>query len=160
MCYSMKFSETKQLNLEQKRAVLQMWNKEYPVAFSYDSLSQFEEYLDGLLGQNHKLVLDNNDEVIAWYFDFIREKERWFAIIIDANAQGRGLGNQLMQRAKEANHQLNGWVIDQHHCVKMNGDLYHSPLEFYVKNGFVIDPNKRLEHKNIQMIKIIWDKHM
>ena len=53
---------------------------------------------------------------------------------------------------------LNGWVIDHPHDKKRNGKRYKSPLEFYLKNGFILIPETRLQLETISAVKINWTK--
>ncbi len=89
----------------------------------------------------------------------MREGEKWFAIIVDSDFHGQGLGTELLNRAKAKESELNGWVIDQDNDVKQNGDSYLSPLGFYLNNGFEQLKDKRLELQHLSAVLIRWDKH-
>ena len=155
----MKFIESNQLNKAQKEAVLKIWNKEYPKLISHEYLTDFEEYLDKLKNKNHVLLKDSHSNIKAWYCDFIREDERWFALIIDASMQGKKIGTAFLNLAKTKNPNLNAWVMDKENELKQNGDTYKSPLNFYIKNGFQILPNIRLETEKMSAVKIIWENN-
>lgn len=99
-----------------------------------------------------------NNSIGGWYFDFVREQEKWFAIILDSSLQGKGFGTKLLNMAKEKEPELNGWVIDRDTDRKRNGDLYRSPLPFYLKNGFEKISDTRLELEKISAVKITWRK--
>ena len=75
------------------------------------------------------------EKIKGWYFDFNRDSEKWFAMILDASIQGQGFGRQILNQAKEKESELNGWVIDHNNDLKANGEYYKSPIGFYLKNA-------------------------
>jgi len=135
-----------------------MWNNEYPEKLNYRNLTDFEDYLKHLTQQSHIIMVDENQNVKGWYFDFIRENEKWFALILDAKLQGKGLGRKMLNLAKEKESELSGWVIDRSNDKKQNGEFYESPLSFYLKNGFELLVKNRLENEKISAVKIKWEK--
>ena len=137
---------------------MELWNDEFPEKLNYQTLADFESYLSNLEDQFHILMLDNNQNIKGWYFDFIRDAERWFAIILNTEMSGKGYGTQLLNLAKEKEPVLNGWVIDHENDKKRNGETYTSPLNFYLKNGFELLPNNRLELEKLSAVKIRWEK--
>ncbi len=64
----------------------------------------------------------------------------------------------MLELAKRKENELNGWVIDHNIDRKINGEFYVSPLDFYLKNGFVKLPHKRLELDKISAVSIKWTK--
>ncbi|MCL6265746.1 GNAT family N-acetyltransferase [Flagellimonas sp. 2012CJ39-3] len=101
---------------------------------------------------------DASEKIQAWYFDFTRENEKWFAIILSSKVQGKGLGTKILNMAKQKESILNGWVIDHNKDHKRNGQPYKSPLGFYLKHGFKKIPETRLELDHISAVKIKWKK--
>ncbi|MEO8416533.1 MAG: hypothetical protein ABI472_22910 [Ginsengibacter sp.] len=87
---------------------------------------------------------------------FVREKETWFTITIDSSVQGQGKGSQLLNKLKEHEQSLNGWVIDHDSEIKQSGEIYNSPLPFYLKNDFLVYPEIRLEIPILSAAKITW----
>ena len=154
----MKFIESNTLNQEEKKAVFELWNQEYPKNLGYTKINEFDDYLNKLEEKHHVLVKDENDQVVGWYSNFIRDNEIWFAMILDTSIQGKGIGTKLLNMAKKRNHILNGWVIDHKLNIKANGSIYRSPLEFYMKNEFQLFPEVRLELPLISAVKISWSK--
>ena len=152
------FISTNSLNNKQKKEIVDLWNNEYPTKLKHKSLEAFEVYLSPLKNQNHILIVDKFDIVKGWCMDFERTNEKWFAMILDSTLQGKGLGTKLLNKAKETNPELNGWVIDHNKDIKQNGEYYISPIEFYTKNGFKINTETRLELNTISAIKIKWNK--
>ncbi|MFA6151759.1 MAG: GNAT family N-acetyltransferase [Chitinophagaceae bacterium] len=152
----MEILNTASLNDTQKAAVFQLWNVEYPSQLAFPALQDFENYLRVLHQPTHLLVVDENADVCGWAFSFEREEERWFAIIIHNTAQRTGLGTRLLSELKNVESVLNGWVSDHSAYKKMNGESYHSPIQFYVKNGFEICADVRLETDKLSAVKIKW----
>lgn len=147
-----------QLTVSDKAQILELWNNEYPEKLGHPTINSLEAYLDKLHNPGHLLMRDSHQRIIGWYLDFIREKEIWFAIIVNSNYHGMGLGTRLLNRAKDKESELNGWVIDHSNDRKKNGDSYNSPLRFYVSNGFEILHEERLELDIISAVKIKWTK--
>ncbi|MEO7977870.1 hypothetical protein [Flavobacterium sp.] len=62
----------------------------------------------------------------------------------------------MLNELKKNKKSLNGWVIDHENDIKQNKEFYKSPLLFYVKNGFVICEEKRIENEKMSGVKINW----
>ncbi len=153
----MKIVQPYQLSVAQKEQLLALWNQEYPVDINHENLAALEQYLFGLNDVEHCLLVEG-EQIEGWYFDFIREGERWFAIILSNHVQGRGYGRKLLDRAKASRSTLNGWVIDRSTYIKKDRTPYLSPINFYLKQGFSIVPNKVLESSKIVAVKIRWSR--
>tara|TARA_B110000902_G_scaffold164298_1_gene187752 strand:- start:4193 stop:4657 length:465 start_codon:yes stop_codon:yes gene_type:complete len=147
-----------ELSKNDKKEILNLWNDEYPEKLNYQTLTEFEKYLKNLTEQSHILMKSENQSIKGWYFDFVRENEKCFAIILDSNFHGKGFGTKLLSLGKEKESELNGWVIDKQDDKRKNGELYKSPLNFYLKNGFEKFDNERLELEKISAVKIKWKK--
>jgi len=154
----MKFIKSTELSKPEKKELLQLWNNEYPEKLNYNTIPEFENYLESLHKPNHILVKDKEQKVKGWYCDFLRENEKWFAILLNSEVQGKGLGTKILNLSKEKEIELNGWVIDHNNYKKKNGEIYESPLAFYTKNGFKKLTENRLETGKISAIKIQWRK--
>lgn len=152
------FFGTRELTIPQKEQILYLWNSEYPEKLMHPGLPHFEKYLDELEDHSHIIMTDQNRVIQGWYFDFIREDRRWFAIIVNSVHQGKGYGTQLLKMAKEKETELNGWVVQGNKEKNSNGDYYVSPLNFYLKNGFRLISNKHFRIKNTTVLKIRWKK--
>lgn len=153
----MEFNKTSVLSKTMKKDILGLWNNEYPKKLNYN-LSEFENYLNNLTEQSHIVLFDENGNISGWYFDFIRDNKKWFAIILNSKIHSQGFGTKLLNLAKEKEIELNGWVIDHGNDKKLNGETYKSPLNFYLKNGFELLPNNRLELEVISAVQIKWIK--
>lgn len=154
----MKIITTNSLDSNQKKVIYELWNAEYPKNLTHKNLSDFENYLNALTNQHHKLSIDENGAIKGWYFDFDRNHEKWFAMILAAEFHGKGFGTMLLNEAKKRESALNGWVIDKTDYLKPNGDYYKSPIPFYLKNGFQLVPEIRLELEHLSAVKMIWKK--
>jgi len=152
----MDFVQKTNLSETEKQAVCKLWNQEYPKQISYVSVSDFDAYLNRLGEAKHFLVYDQGNDVKGWAFTFVRESEKWFAILLDEKIQGRGLGSRLLSELKKVETKLNGWVVDHDRDVKQNGNSYLSPLSFYLKNDFLICNETRTETEFISAVKITW----
>ncbi|PIF32070.1 hypothetical protein CLU81_2582 [Flavobacterium sp. 9] len=154
----MKIIEKDVLTLEQKDSLMQLWNNEYPERLHLNTIEDFDLYLNGLTNTKHYLLFNDSDKIIGWTFTFLREDENWFAIILDHQIQGKGNGLLLMNEIKSKNNCLNGWVVDHENEVKQNGDFYKSPMPFYIKNGFTIIAETRIENEKMSAVKINWKR--
>jgi GNAT superfamily N-acetyltransferase len=114
-------------------------------------------YLDALLNQKHFLLI-TDEQAVGWAFSFVRDSERWFAMILAEQVQGKGYGTKLLTKLLDAETRLNGWVIDNQSYFKPNGEPYRSPLQFYLKNGFRTLETTRLETPKLSAVKIVWEK--
>ncbi|MCV9932333.1 GNAT family N-acetyltransferase [Flavobacterium sp. LS1R47] len=154
----MKIVQVEFLSLEQKETLLQLWNNEYPKNLNHDTIHDFDLYLNSLSNVKHHFLIDDENIIRGWAFAFLRDNEDWFAIIIDNQIQGRGKGSLLIEELKKNKNNLNGWVIDHDNEIKNNKMPYKSPLAFYVKNGFTICAENRIENEKISAVKINWKR--
>ena len=154
----MKIIEKDVLTFEQKDSLMQLWNNEYPTKLNLKTIEDFELYLNGLSKTKHYLLLDDSDEIQGWTFTFLREDENWFAIILNSEIHGKRIGSLLMNEIKKNNTSLNGWVIDQENEIKHNATFYKSPLQFYIKNDFIICSEIRIENEKLSAVKINWKR--
>lgn len=139
-----------------KIEIFNLWNNEYPVKLVHESIEEFDAYFEKLSEKSHIILIDQNRKIRGWYFDFYRENEKWFAIILDSKIHGKGYGTKLLNIVKQKENELNGWVIDHNKDQKRNGEFYNSPLDFYLKNGFERISKDRLESDKISAVKIRW----
>jgi len=154
----MKIQETPTLSLSQKEAIYKLWNTEYPEKLSFNTLTDLDNYLATLQNVNYYLLEDDSNEIQGWAMKFIMANEKWFAITVQSKAQRKGNGTLLLDKLKEKETLLNGWVIDDENDIKQNGEKYKSPVSFYLKNGFTIHPDIRLEIPVLSAAKISWHR--
>jgi GNAT superfamily N-acetyltransferase len=152
----MKIVETGYLEKDQVLQLQSLWNQEYPLHLNYTDLVSFERYITGLRDARHYLLIDTDQTIKGWAFDFTREDERWFALMIHADFQWHHYGSKFIELLKTNNTHLCGWVIDHSRDIKGNGQHYMSPLKFYAKHGFKLVPEIRLGFDRISAIRIEW----
>ena len=97
----MEFIKLSNLSSIHKEEILKLWNNEYPSKLNYQSLTDFEVYLKNLKQKSHILMVDERKNIRGWYFDFIRDQEKWFAIILDSKLQNKGFGTIIINLAKK-----------------------------------------------------------
>lgn len=151
-------SKTAELTVEEKEIVLNLWNKEYPENLGFKTIHNLDLYLSTLSQLNYYFLKSDPGKIDGWAMVFGREDENWFAITIDGSVQGLGKGTFLLNKLKEDREVLNGWVIDHDKDRRKNGEVYRSPLPFYLKNGFKVFPEIRLEIPILSAVKISWQK--
>ena len=149
--------ETQELTVQQKEALRGIWNHEYPERLNYRSSADLDNYLTKLTEMKHYLLVKEDHDIKGWAFTFIRDSEKWFAVLLDSSVQRLGYGTRLLNKIKEKETVLNGWVMDHNNTVKSNGAVYQSPLDFYLKNNFTVS-GTRLETATISAVKIFWNK--
>jgi hypothetical protein len=154
----MKIIEKDILSAEEKEVLRVLWNEEYPARLNCKTIEDFDLYLNGLCNTKHYLLLDDSDQINGWAFTFLRENENWFAIILNHQIQGKGNGSLLINELKTKNSSLNGWVVDNENEVKQNATLYRSPMDFYLKNDFIICAAIRIENEKMSGVKIHWTR--
>ena len=149
----MKITKTKTLSEKQSLQINKLWNEEYPIKLK----DRFVILLDGVENYNHYIIEDDEQNVLAWAVDFEKENEIRFSIIVHSNYKGNGLGSMLVERLKTENKLFYGWVIDHNNDLKSNGEHYQSPMPFYLKHGFEILHDVRIESEMITAVKIKWE---
>ena len=152
----MKIIQSAVLTLKEKQSLFELWNSEYPEKIGYTNISEFENYLEALSNKEHYLLMNDENEILGWAFTFNRDNEQWFAIILNSKIHRKGYGRLLLDELKKNNSVLNGWAIDHHNEIKQNREPYISPIDFYVKNGFIAEQDVRIESDKISAVKIRW----
>lgn len=135
---------------------MQLWNQEYPLQLKYKTIENLDGYLSSLTGADHFLYTGESGEILGWAFKFSRESVKWFAIILDSSIHKQGIGTLLLDQLKNHEAELSGWVVDHNDYTRANGETYISPLAFYLKNGFKILADQRLESPQLSAAKITW----
>jgi GNAT superfamily N-acetyltransferase len=148
--------ETKTPNTIQKKAIINLWNNEYPEQLAFAKPEGLDAYLAGIADAAHYFLIDVHDHIHGWAVTFERNDERWFAMILDKAIQHQGFGSLLMNKLKETDPLLNGWVIDHDTYIKSDKSKYISPLPFYIKHQFNIHSDIRLETPTLSAVKIQW----
>ncbi|MBI1838388.1 MAG: GNAT family N-acetyltransferase [Flavobacteriia bacterium] len=155
----MNIERKKYLSINEKEAVFHLWNNEYPVQIQLDAIENLEMYLNSLNELIHYLVKDENSNLLGWAIEFMRENQKWFAIIISRNAQNTGIGSKLLHELKSKNTTLTGWVVKTDKYVKKDYTQYNSPIPFYLKNDFSILLKDQMITPIMTTVKIFWSNH-
>ncbi len=153
----MKAIVNSELTQFQKKQVLDLWNKEYPIELAYKDIEAFDDFLLKMGKANHKLLLDG-ERIVGWLATFDRENERWFSIIVDSSQQGKGIGKKLVEMAMNEEYHLCGWVVDHEEYKRADGAPYISPITFYIKMGFEVLTEERYKGEKLDAVKIYWKK--
>lgn len=133
-----------------------LWNAAYPAAIALKDAEALDAYLAPLTNQNHLLASNTEGQLIAWYFQFTRDAETWFAFIIHPEYQGKGIGRELISMAKDRAESLNGWVVVTDTLKRADGKPYRSPLQFYLKQGFT-QTGKQFKTEVMETTHIQWN---
>jgi GNAT superfamily N-acetyltransferase len=149
----MEIFKTTTLTSDQFQQINSLWNEEYPTKLK----DRFGLLLDGVEFYQH-YIIEQHNEVIAWAVAFEKDEERRFSIIVKNEYQGKGLGKLLIDRLKDDLLEFYGWVINHHNDLKQNGEFYSSPIEFYLKNGFEVLNEQRIDSEMLKAVKIRWTK--
>ncbi len=152
----MEIIKTENLSETQKESIIRLWNAEYPVQIQQSGIDSFDEYLSIKGNLQHYLLTDTDENIKGWLATFMRDGEKWFALLVDSSEQKKGYGTRLLNEVKELENELNGWAIDQNKELKANGETYLSPIGFYLKNGFEVLNDVRLETETMSAVKIKW----
>lgn len=154
----MKITKTENLSEAEKQSIIRLWNAEYPVQLQHSGIDSFDEYLRPKGNLEHYLLRDEEENIKGWLATFIRDDEKWFALLVDSSEQKKGFGTRLLNKVKEFENEINGWVMDHEKDLKANGETYLSPIGFYLKNDFEILGGVRLENETISAVKIKWSR--
>jgi len=154
----MEILETAILTNQQKETIFRLWNQEYAQKLNHKEVSDFEKYLESVKEHFHYLLVNDSAEIVGWAFKFTRDDDRWFSILVDRTEHGKGKGTLMLNKLKEQEELLSGWVVDHENDKTANGAQYVSPVNFYLKNGFHILPAVRLETEKLSAVKMVWVK--
>lgn len=150
----MEITQTTILSNVQSEQINSLWNAEYPLKLK----DRFPILLEGTTWHNHYLVEDSNRVIIAWALMFEHSNQIRFSIIVSKEHQEKELGKILLDHLKATYDEFFGWIIDHNNDLKLDGENYTSPLPFYLKQGFEIIPNQRIDTEMIQAVLVGWKK--
>jgi len=148
----MEIRKTTILTDKQKEQIHSLWNDEYPAKLK----DRFSILLENVDWFNHYIIEDLNNNLIAWAVDFEKERQVRFSIIVSSKHKGKGIGSMLISKLKKENHEFYGWVIDHNEDLKLDGEIYKSPMSFYLKHDFQILNEKRIDNEMIRAVLIKW----
>ena len=144
------------LDDETQVELFNLWNEECPEKLSHKNIDEFEDHFLKRENSKHFIVTNQETKIVGWAYCFDRDNEKWFAIILSDKIHGKGVGRKLLDKLKQTENTLNGWVIDHNNDKKNNGQTYISPITFYKKCDFEILENTRIENEKLKAVKIKW----
>lgn len=134
-------NKTKILTDKQREQINALRDDKYPSKLK----DRFPIHLDGADWYNQYIIEDLNNNTIAWTVDFEKKSQIRFSIIVASIHKGKGLGRMLIEKLRTENEEFYGWVIDHNNDFKLNGEYYKTPMPFYLKHGFEILNDKRID---------------
>ena len=148
----MQLINTASLSANQIQQIDVLWNQEYPKNLH----NRFAILLTDASNYRHFIIENDAREIVAWAVLFDKENETRFSIIVGEETKGLGLGGQLIDALKQACPCFYGWVIDHDNDIKSDNSIYRSPLMFYLKHGFEVLSEQRLDTPIIKAVKVKW----
>lgn len=137
------------LSADQIAQISQLWDSEYPLSLQGKFISLLEKGSDW-----QHFVAQSASGVVGWAGIFTEAGDTRFSIIVAQNAQGKGLGRELIKQLRQVAGTLAGWVVDQTDALKADGSRYLSPLPFYQKLGFEVLPNQRFDTEELRSVRV------
>jgi len=138
-------------------SIMQLWNAGFPVEVQIPSVLALRKIIDDA-NCKHYVIRDASLRIEAWLGVFDRYDTRWFSILVSPEAQGLGMGKTLIQHAKTLEPCLEGWVVQSDTHLHANGSPYKSPLAFYKKLGFRLNPNRFPSDGKLDVMCVKWRK--
>ena len=90
------------------------------------------------------------------YVVLLEKMNAGFTILVNNDFHKRGIGRSLVELGREQHKSINGWVIETSELPKIKGDLYRSPMGFYLKTGFRRTKIHTEANSSIKTVKISW----
>lgn len=148
----MRITKTKIISQLQTEQINALWDNEFPEKLN----GRYPLLLEDARSFDHYIIEDDAQKIIAWAVIFEKDQQIRFSLIVAANQQRNGLGGLLIERLKTDYQEFYGWVIDHNDDLKTNGEHYLSPLPFYLKHGFEILNDQRIDSPMIKAVLIKW----
>jgi len=136
--------------------VLHLWNSTFPGEIQIEDVNELEILIE--TGNcKHYTIRDETSKIEAWMAVFDRYDTRWFSILVSPQVQGQGLGKALICHAKTIEPILEGWVVQSDVHSLIDGRPYNSPLSFYKKLGFTLNPNRFPTDGKLDVVCVKWE---
>lgn len=119
------------------------------------AMADFEAFLFPLIAPKYYFLLDN-ENIAGWAATFTAGTVRSFFIMLNSAYHGKGYGTILLNELQKEGPQLFAWAIDHNNDVKPDSRPYPSPIDFYLKNGFTVNSDLRLENEMLSAVNIFW----
>ncbi len=137
-----------------------LWNEEYPTII--DQISEHMFLRNKSKEKPRKIVLcrvRSSKELVGILIiqlDIKPPRGPWFTMIVDRKHQGKRIGAQLLEEAKQLVSELHGWVIPSNQYMKADRTPYVSPLGFYKKSGVEEGKEKIIQGKSFKVVEVVW----
>ncbi len=135
--------------------VLELWNSNFPIEVHVPSIDALQKVIE-VEHCKHYTIRNLALEIEAWMAVFDRYETRWFSILVAPEAQDKGLGKALIRHAQSVEPILEGWVVQSDKHTRADGLLYKSPLDFYYKLGFRLNPNRFSPDGKLDVVCVKW----
>ncbi len=136
--------------------VLQLWNAGFPVEVQKRDTRALRNIID-VSNCKHYVIRNAASQIEAWLGVFDRYDTRWFSILVSPEAQGQGMGKALILHTKGVERCLEGWVVQSDTHLHADGRPYASPLAFYMKLGFRLNPNRFPTDGKLDVVCAKWE---
>ena len=120
-------------------------------------IAEFDCFSSTLINPKYYLLLDEGSAIAGWAATFSAGPVRSFFIMLNSAYHGKGYGTILLNELKKEGPQLFAWAIDHNNDVRPDGRPYPSPIDFYLKNGFTVNNELRLENEQLSAVNILWE---
>jgi hypothetical protein len=138
--------------------IYNIWNSVYPTQVVFVSKNDFKSYLDKANNQKHFIYRNDDTTIGGWLMTFTRNDDRYFVLLVSEKKKKNGIGTILIEEMKKSEDIIMGWVVELNTYIKSDGTLYHSPVDFYKRSGFIITDEK-CEENNFSIVKIMWQRN-
>lgn len=136
--------------------VLKLWNEGFPAEVILPSVEALQQIIE-VSNCKHYTIRNASSDIQAWMAVFDRYNTRWFSILVSPEAQGLGMGSTLIQYAKTMEPCLEGWVVQSDTLTHADGSPYKSPLAFYKKLSFRLNPNRFPSDGKLDVVCVKWE---
>lgn len=153
----MKIQITEALSSLDQLQIFNLWNAVYPIQAVFALENDFKKYLNAATDKVHYVCRNGDESIGGWLMTFTRDNDRYSVLLVSESNQGKGIGRELLEKMQEMESKVFAWLVISNAYIKLDGSLYHSPINFYKKFGFVTT-NEILEKNDFSTIKLEWRK--
>lgn len=146
------------LNSTDTISLFNIWNAVYPTEATFQKIEDIIHYLNQKIHPTHYVARDLNDKIDGWLMTFTRDQSRFFVLLVNKQAQAKGIGTRLMSSAMKDEETLNGWVVTRSGYHLLDGTPYLSPINFYKKLGFQ-ETTTTITHNELETTLVQWEKN-
>lgn len=144
--------EKTEISTSEKNYIEKLWNSEFPAVSKLAENKELGFFLKDTTDHRY-YFLKINGELAGWGFKFKRYSGTWFALAVERQHQGKGLGSKLLTEIRKNETEINCWSIDEPIYTKEDGTTYRPPTEFLKANGLTPCENIRGFDGKVSAIK-------